>query len=275
MERCNHPDAVNIVELSSQPGDRRTTLQHRLGSKLAEATDDFRTDRRNLPLQKWAAGDHFIRLRVSVVGWPAFKDVADVGVFPLDPGGLDDLGEKATGLADKRQSLLVLFIARRFTHEDDLCIGIAGTENDCGTCGREFAPLAVSDVGADGVQGIWSGDVSYCTRNFRRGNRNTGGQARNHALAGTEVNGFNPDVAEELQLLDDVVKSHSDLFDPEDPSPGASRHPLPAGEGMTWELIYRKNPLFQQRCHPVQNQAGHLGFAHQRNFLNLSGSIND
>jgi len=170
---------------------------------------------------------------------------------------------------------LVLFIARRFTHEDDLCIGIAGTENDCGTCGREFAPLAVSDVGADGVQGIWSGDVSYCTRNFRRGNRNTGGQARNHALAGTEVNGFNPDVAEELQLLDDVVKSHSDLFDPEDPSPGASRHPLPAGEGMTWELIYRKNPLFQQRCHPVQNQAGHLGFAHQRNFLNLSGSIND
>src|SRR6266850_2533341 len=91
-------------------------------------------------------GSNLIRFRVSVVGRPAFQDVADVNVFALEGDGFDDLRQKLARAAHEGQTLLIFVVARRFAHKDEFGTGIPGAEHDVGPASGQLTALANADV---------------------------------------------------------------------------------------------------------------------------------
>ena len=196
MERGDHAHPVDVMEFPAQPGDRRGAPEKGLSGELSETADDLRANGRDLAFQEGTAGEHLVGLGISVSRGAALQDVADVSILTFDAGGLDDLREELACGADERQALLVFLIAGRFADEHDLRIGIAGTVDDGRAGGREFAALAVPDVGADRVEGLGGG-----------GDRDGGGlkKRRNRDNGFRDTQGFDSDIPEELQLLNDVL----------------------------------------------------------------------
>src|SRR2546427_1884820 len=91
MECRNNPYSVHIEKFSSQPGNGRRCLQHRLRCKRPQTTHDLGTNGRQLLLKKWIARCHFVRLGVAILRWTAFQNVADVDIFTLEVDRFDDL----------------------------------------------------------------------------------------------------------------------------------------------------------------------------------------
>src|SRR5438094_2030286 len=152
MERRDDPHSVQVEKFSSQPGNRRRRLSHRLGCKRPQAAHDLRTNGRKLLSQEWIARSHFVGLGVPILRGPAFQNVANVDILALEVDGFDDLRQELAGAAHEGQSLLVFVVTGSFADEDEFRIGVTRAENDVCTGWSELTALAVADFGANVVQ---------------------------------------------------------------------------------------------------------------------------
>jgi hypothetical protein len=102
-----------------------------------------------LPSKKRITGCDFVWFGVAILRRATFENVADVDILTFDINGFNDLCKKLAGASDERKTLLVFVVAGSFTHEYEVRVRVAGTENDMGPRRSEFAPLAIADVEPD------------------------------------------------------------------------------------------------------------------------------
>jgi hypothetical protein len=124
MKRCDNPDSIDVEKSATKLGDRCGSLENILRRKCAEATDDLGANCGKLTLEERIAGEHFVRLGIPIVRWPALEHIADVNIIALDVDRFDDLREELARAADEGQALLVFIKSRRFTDENKLGAGL-------------------------------------------------------------------------------------------------------------------------------------------------------
>ncbi len=154
MIRAHHRNAAEYKPLSAQPRNRLLLAINRLKSNRAEAHDGFGIDDRKLPVQKWRAGFHFVRLRRAIFRRTAFHHVADVNVFALEAHRFDHLREQFSGAPHERQSLNIFVAPRPFADEHQFRARIAAAEDNGIALLTKLASLAIPDILADYLQRI-------------------------------------------------------------------------------------------------------------------------
>jgi hypothetical protein len=75
----------------------------------------------------------FFRLWIPVARRTALDHVRDVGLFSLEPGLLEKTVEQVPRSSDERLPLLILVGPRSFTDDQDVGVGVPGTEDDVGS----------------------------------------------------------------------------------------------------------------------------------------------
>src|SRR5262249_50502227 len=152
-ERRHQLHAVVVVPAAAQLRDRGLHAEQGLDRELPERGDHLLADALELPEEEGLAALHLVGLWIAVLGRPALDDVGDVDVLApeLHPLG-DDLGEQLPRPADERLALQVLVPPRSLPHEHQTGTRIAHTEDEMRAMGRELAPVAVTDVGAQLLQ---------------------------------------------------------------------------------------------------------------------------
>src|SRR5687767_14262153 len=90
-----------LAPLTAEPSDGSAVSEQRVRSELSKRDDDFGLNRLQLSDEERFTRGDLIWLGISVVGRPAFDDVADVDVVSRETHGLNHLGQQLAGLADK------------------------------------------------------------------------------------------------------------------------------------------------------------------------------
>src|SRR5262249_8983812 len=108
--------------------------------------DNFRLNELDLFSQKRLAGGNFVRLGITIVGWPTLDDIGDVNVLPFHAHAFgNDVGQKLARATDEGLALNIFVASRAFTDEHQLRLGITDTENYMGSAGAEPAKTAVAN----------------------------------------------------------------------------------------------------------------------------------
>src|SRR5262252_11209632 len=112
MKRGNQLGAAVVVGSAAKSRNRIERPEQRARGKRAEGDDHLWPDDINLLKEKRLARLDFVLLGIPVLRRPAFDDVRDVHVIPLEPDRLDDLRQQLAGAADERDALDVFIAAR-------------------------------------------------------------------------------------------------------------------------------------------------------------------
>lgn len=129
MIGAQHLRPAVLEELPTELADRHCRSQEILGRATSPADDVLGIHDCNLSVEILAAVTCFLGGRQPISGRATAQDVANVNIFTLKVASLDDVVEQLPRPPDERFALFVLVSTWRFTHEQDLCFGIADTEN--------------------------------------------------------------------------------------------------------------------------------------------------
>src|SRR5439155_2400881 len=119
-----------LVLLAVDACDPERAAREKLRREVAECRDDGGLDQLDLAEEVALARLDLVRLRVAVARRAALQHVRDVDVLPRHPDASKQLLEQLPGLADERETLLVLVESRRLADEQQVGARIAGTEHD-------------------------------------------------------------------------------------------------------------------------------------------------
>src|SRR5262245_45105815 len=112
--------------------------------ELAKSDDHLRLHRIDLTKQEWLALLHFVRFGITVAGRPALDHVGDVDILTPEVDRFDDLRQQLSRAADERLALNVFVCPWRLTHEHQIGVRVADTEDDLRAAERvELAPRAI------------------------------------------------------------------------------------------------------------------------------------
>jgi hypothetical protein len=126
-----------------------------MGSEGPKGHNCSRADNLKLPKKKRLALLDLRRLRISIIRWTAFEDIADIDLVPFQPHGLNDLRQKLPRLSDERLSLQVFVTSGSFAHEDDARPGITDTENQVCPRPAQVTAEALPQFGSDSFEGFF------------------------------------------------------------------------------------------------------------------------
>src|SRR5436190_1338734 len=130
VEGRNQLGAAEIEDAAAQARDRVVAPEQRLRGERAERHDHARADGVDLLEEERLARRDLVRLGIAVPRRAAFDHVGDVDLIALEIDRQDHLRQELTGLADKRDPLLVFVRARRLTDEHQVRVGVADAEHD-------------------------------------------------------------------------------------------------------------------------------------------------
>jgi hypothetical protein len=131
MQSRHERNALVFLPRSAKSCDRDLAIEEQTGGRLTEGHDDLGCDCADLSVQEGAAGTDLRRQWIPVSRRAAFNDVADVDLAARDPDAfLDHLGEKFPRAADKGEAAQIFLLARAFTNEHQVRVGIAVAEDD-------------------------------------------------------------------------------------------------------------------------------------------------
>ena len=112
----------------------------------AETHDDFRIDQRKLALKPLRACFALIRCRIAILRRPAFYDIADIDILPLQADQFQHHIQKLPCRADKRDALLVFLFPGAFSDKHKIGVLISCAEDEVFPCGTQNAAGAVAAV---------------------------------------------------------------------------------------------------------------------------------
>src|SRR3990172_1365120 len=154
MVRGNELTAAIGEDAPSKARDAFVGPEKIQGRYPPEGADHLRAHGVDLPVEKRAAGLHLVGLGLAIIGWTAFHHVRDVDLLPGEVDRLDDLREELYGGAHERNPLTVFLLARALSDEHQLRFGVPHPEDDRRALLREPAARALSEVGADLLEGL-------------------------------------------------------------------------------------------------------------------------
>jgi hypothetical protein len=157
MKGCEKGDVFVSEEAAPKLRDGLIGFEKRVSSKGSYSAYQARRYRPNLAPEKREASSNLIGLWVAILWRTALDDVAYIDFFPSQVDGLEHLRQELSRLAHKRKALYILFIARPFTHENQLGFWIPGSKNDMLSPLPKFAPATVTKILSDRLQGLHAG----------------------------------------------------------------------------------------------------------------------
>ena len=130
-------------------------LANRLaGEKLGhreptESNDHLRSNRRDLPLEEMIARGHFVRLRIAIVGRPAFHDIGNEHARTVQADRREQLLKELARGANEWSSLAIFVVPWSLPDEHDLRRRRSFTGNGLVSGSREHARGAYRDLTRD------------------------------------------------------------------------------------------------------------------------------
>src|ERR1700761_5527644 len=136
----------------AQPAERRLDAQQVSRGRRAKRHQYVGTNHVDLLVEEWNTGVGFFRLRDTILRRPAFHDVGDVYLLPLEPGRSNHVVEELASTADKGQALSIFIRSRPFPDEHQARVRIAVAKNYFVAAATERASSAVADFMLDQAQ---------------------------------------------------------------------------------------------------------------------------
>src|SRR5580658_3914829 len=153
--------ARGIENLAAMLGEAKIRAEQILSGGRPQTNDDSGTDRIDLLVQPWAAGDDFegigLLVQPSFTARFPFEMLHRVGyidVTAVDTGRLQALMKQLACRTNKRFSLQIFTIAGLFAHQKYIGVRISLPENDLRGLLVQIAPTTVFGGGAQAVK-IW------------------------------------------------------------------------------------------------------------------------
>src|SRR6185295_14011755 len=149
MEGGEEGHPLRLCDPAPQLRDPGLRHQQRLHRDVAQAADQLRLDRRDLPLQPGHARRHLVRRRRPVARRTALEDVADEDLAALDAQPLQRVREQLARAAHERLALQILILPRRLADEHQRRLHRARAEHHLRPRRTEPAAPAVQHLGPE------------------------------------------------------------------------------------------------------------------------------
>ena len=106
--------------------------------------------------QKRLTGSNLIRLRIAILGRPAFDHVSDVHILPPQLHAFsNDFGEQLPGPADKRLAFQIFVTSGRLANKDEFGPWVTRAKNDLGAPLAELAAATVAYFSAQFLKRLY------------------------------------------------------------------------------------------------------------------------
>ena len=109
---------------------------------------------RSCRIRKRLAGFDFIRKGISIFGWSALDDIADVHFLARKTDRLQHPGQELAGAAYEGHTLMILIATRGLSNDDQIGIGIPDTEYDAFSPFAKAASGTITQVCTDVLHGF-------------------------------------------------------------------------------------------------------------------------
>jgi transporter family protein len=156
MERRHGADFA-LTSFKGEPsspcfGDTLFDTEKRLCGRTAEANQDVRVGKLDLPQDEGKADLRFLRGRRAVSWWTPGYDVGDVHRRPIESDRRQHAVKQFAGSADERQTFNVFVATRRLPYEHQSCFGIAVGEYELARRRFQRAAFKVIENGTQLVE---------------------------------------------------------------------------------------------------------------------------
>ena len=148
----NHWYPHEVVLRAAQSTQRLLAVEQCLGREAPEGADHFRPDELYLSTKIRPTRRNFICPGVPVLRRAAFEDVADEDLVAAEPNSRQHLVQQLARRADEGTARAILFVARRFADDQQVCVAIALTEDDCRSAFGQPATRAAQHLGSQRLE---------------------------------------------------------------------------------------------------------------------------
>lgn len=105
-------------------------FQERLAGNPTQAQNHHWLDELELLPKIRLAGFNFLRQRIPVIGWTAFKNVADKDFFPLELNRFKNFVKELAGSSYEWLTLCIFVSPRSFPYDDDIGARTTNAEDE-------------------------------------------------------------------------------------------------------------------------------------------------